>query len=487
MHNIDSELNYFLDLVSSREHLWSCTFNGWNSHNRSMIEFLYKAARRGVKCSISLSKPYSRLDLRFPFGEINSKEIREEIQTLGIILIDPIIQNDHLLAPLTRSSFDSILNDIGDPVVFEQDGFLIGPSLMSSLTIEFGVTSFRTGLLKPLLYRRYRRFVDTVNSTSLMVNRFGIDSILVFNGRFTDESAVAQVAKRMECEILFHEHDSSENFYYLSTKGFHSPSHHYADFLRRSSHLDASQLYSLGDTWYKERIDQDIVQSSLSHQQMDNRFQDNVLKSSRYKVVIFPTSDDEYVGLDIDWKHVDGLSQIELIKRISQALVERGFEVTIRLHPNLSVRSHKMTKVWLKLSQDLNISLIEPQSKTNSYKLAVDADLVVTVGSTMGIESAYLNRPVVNFGSSFYNFFNAVHHCNSLQEFLDIDLHNFMTVQNLRKDGIFEYGANELLRRISYELPKSLIFPNRASKDINFFSNLLRRLYIWIIRILVAK
>jgi hypothetical protein len=71
--------------------------------------------------------------------------------------------------------------------------------------------------------------------------------------------------------------------------------------------------------------------------------------------------------------------------------------LVIRLHPNLLHKSRREIAKWLffteKLANDFSwIIILRPASKINSYSLLHKCAGVITVGSTIGVEAAYLEK-----------------------------------------------------------------------------------------------
>ena len=69
------------------------------------------------------------------------------------------------------------------------------------------------------------------------------------------------------------------------------------------------------------------------------------------------------------------------------------------MHPNLQGVTYKYHTELYNLD---NIQVIRANEKINSYELIKKADLVITFGSSIGIEACYLKKPVIALGGSFF-------------------------------------------------------------------------------------
>jgi UDP-N-acetylglucosamine 2-epimerase len=81
-------------------------------------------------------------------------------------------------------------------------------------------------------------------------------------------------------------------------------------------------------------------------------------------------------------------------------------ELVIRLHPK--GKPHSDPHYWDSL-QGQGVTVDAPDSETDSYALAESADLVLTHGSTMGLEAAFAGKPVVLLCDSAYRGLNCVY------------------------------------------------------------------------------
>ena len=68
------------------------------------------------------------------------------------------------------------------------------------------------------------------------------------------------------------------------------------------------------------------------------------------------------------------------------------------MHPNLVHSNNSEKAVFAQLSKQLSktITIYPPESDVNSYSLLENSDVVVTSGSTCGVEGLCLGKKVIN-------------------------------------------------------------------------------------------
>jgi hypothetical protein len=82
---------------------------------------------------------------------------------------------------------------------------------------------------------------------------------------------------------------------------------------------------------------------------------------------------------------------------------QNTYELVIRLHPNLLNKPPKIIKKWQSLKTNHNSVLIQPGEKISSYDLIDDCVGVINFGSTIGIEAAYYEKPVLVMADCKYD------------------------------------------------------------------------------------
>jgi hypothetical protein len=80
---------------------------------------------------------------------------------------------------------------------------------------------------------------------------------------------------------------------------------------------------------------------------------------------------------------------------------EHPFHLIIREHPNNRTDSIINNVKYSKYKNNINITFIYAANNISSYKILEKSYIVITVGSTIGVEAAASNKPVICLGDSY--------------------------------------------------------------------------------------
>jgi hypothetical protein len=181
----------------------------------------------------------------------------------------------------------------------------------------------------------------------------------------------------------------------------------------RKTQLDTAQR-TLANKWF---LDQASPQSKIN--EFTKRFQMprkkiNIRKQTLApkKAVIFTSSTDEFVGLGEYWPWTGWNSQYESFSHIAKILIDLGYSITLRIHPNLQNKSLRAIREeysqLTRFFQECELIIIGPQSSVNSYDLVDSAEVVVVSGSTIGLEALHNDKKVIVTESSIYDMLPGV-------------------------------------------------------------------------------
>ena len=123
--------------------------------------------------------------------------------------------------------------------------------------------------------------------------------------------------------------------------------------------------------------------------------------ASDLKVGVFVSSEDEMTAID-DYKNPVYRDQLEALEAIVSHPWPTTTELFIRSHPNLRGLDNTQTRLINNAASLPQVTVIAPDSAVDSYSLVEACDVVVTFGSTVGIEAAYWNTPSVLVGRAIW-------------------------------------------------------------------------------------
>ncbi len=254
--------------------------------------------------------------------------------------------------------------------------------------------------------RKYEQtFIHTYLGTLAILNKEKVDSVYLYNGRFLQERAAWEACISLQIPVIFYEkfNPSWKNRYFLFQNPTHSPSYRSAIMLNFGINLrkkDFNYYKVVGSQWFEARklgISQDYTkkQKELTPLNFPKPF-----------VVFFHSSEDELITTDLKSKtwgnQTSALtSLVEVLEGI------KGLNLVIRAHPNLLYKSKNEIDLWRSLGARFEakyswVSFVDSDSSISSYGLLMQAESVVTVGSTIGVEAAFWGKKSILIGRAFH-------------------------------------------------------------------------------------
>jgi len=114
-------------------------------------------------------------------------------------------------------------------------------------------------------------------------------------------------------------------------------------------------------------------------------------------IVIFNSSEDEFAAAGGEYDETLYPSQTEAVSRICDALdQEPDLRIYLRMHPNLSQVKWRFARQLREMgSLHSNVVVVPPESSISTYSMLAECDVVVSFGSTVGIEAAYWGKPSI--------------------------------------------------------------------------------------------
>jgi hypothetical protein len=142
---------------------------------------------------------------------------------------------------------------------------------------------------------------------------------------------------------------------------------------------------------------------------------------AKKNVTFFCSSEDEFAAIGDCWQQSIYGNQSQAIVQIAQSLLKTApnIQLTLRVHPNeKNVEHSSKTKM---LAMDFpNLTIVPPESPIDSYALLKASDIIITFGSSVGIEAAFWERPSILLGSCYYQNLGCVYRPNSHNEVMQL-------------------------------------------------------------------
>jgi len=309
-----------------------------------------------------------------------------------------LAMTDNLINAISEASNILMLKDIN--VLDVKPGAALANEI-TTLTKNRDLDLSKNIPLVRILIESYLQVYNAV--TSYIINN-SIDRIFLFNGRFLHERAVWDAARAQGVQVILFE--TTRNRYFLRKEGFHSRVNNQKVMLDHweNSDLSLENRLEIGSKYFSE------LRSRLRPFFTETK-QD--FKISKPYFVYFSSSDDENVGFWDEWNEPLG-KQIECVKKLQKIFDEQNnFELIIRLHPNLKNKSDSQKAGWLTIKDSESTRVIRSEKPISSYDLLDNSVGTITIGSTIGLESAFAMKPSLVMADCGYDLLGVVDKASS--------------------------------------------------------------------------
>lgn len=251
--------------------------------------------------------------------------------------------------------------------------------------------------------RSLRSYAWTYDQAEAVIRQHRITAVMVNNGRFLHDRAVVEAAKSAGIPILATDLGGFDTDFDLTAEATHDWDALQQRMLTAYESWNPDERRELGARWFEMRAAHADPWNSL-FVEAQSKGASLADRPEGTLVVFFSSSGDEIAELDIDWdEYFGGQGQaLEAVARICRELPDTT--LVVRSHPHKRMKPARDVHDWLadvaRAQPDIHL---DPFSPVDSYTLMRQADVVVTYGSTTGIEAAYAGKPVIVMGPSIYD------------------------------------------------------------------------------------
>lgn len=248
-----------------------------------------------------------------------------------------------------------------------------------------------------------RSYAWVYDQTEALIRGRDLGTIVVYNGRFTHDRAVAAAAQANGVRVLYYDTGGYDTDFDLTEATTHDWAHLQGRMLRMYDAWDPTERDAIGSAWFLNR---------QTHADDNNRVFTGTqtrghlegLPDAGTMVTFFSSSGDEIVELDLDWEEYLH-SQERALAELAQACRERpDTELVVRTHPHMRLKPSRDLQEWTAVVEQAQPAVhFDPSSPVDSYALMRESDVVFTYGSTSGVEAAFIGKPVVVMGPSAYD------------------------------------------------------------------------------------
>jgi len=263
--------------------------------------------------------------------------------------------------------------------------------------------------------------------------------VYAYNGRFATMRAVLRACQEEGVDCFLHDRGSSIERYAL----YRNELPHSVDLMEakiraawQEPEAPADRL-RVASSFFEGRKRGEIRNwySFTAHQ--DTAMFPDTWDENRRNIVVFPSSEDEFVAIGKEWENpLYSDQQSGLIRIVEDLRGVAGIACHIRLHPNsrdLAARSIRRIAAL----EGENIFIVLPESAVSSYAMLLASDIALTFGSTMGIEATYWRKPSVLAGQCFYRNLGSTYNPDDHEQLIRLLLEESEPVDQL---GALMYG-----------------------------------------------
>lgn len=248
-----------------------------------------------------------------------------------------------------------------------------------------------------------KSFAYVFDQTHAVITQRGITMLAVYNGRFLHDRAAAMAAESIGIPFVSYDQGGHDTDFDLTVDDTHDWDALQRRMLTLYQNWDPEERDELGSRWFLDRTQHlDKSNSLFVEAQKIGSIVDFPI--NKKIVVYFSSSGDEIVELDLDWdSYFNG--QENALRLVGQICAEdSNIYFIVRSHPHKRHKPKHDVQEWISAVEKTNPDLhLDPHSEVDSYALMRAADLVITYGSTSGVEAAFAEKPVIVLGPSAYN------------------------------------------------------------------------------------
>ena len=251
-------------------------------------------------------------------------------------------------------------------------------------------------------------------------------TLYVHNGRLAEYQTTYLLAKALQIECVTHEICCPPKRFATFTNGRIHDRMCYQELIRDSTEgVDLNQVTSVAVDFFESKRYGRAQYQNFIAEQVDG-LTDSIIDPNFDVVTIFTSSEDEFACLGPEWDNPIYDSQFSGVEDVVRHIraTKPAVLIVVRMHPNMAAMPDSELRPYLDLA-DVGVVVLEPKSKVHSYELIDRSTKVVTFGSTIGIESTYWGKPVIQIGYAAFDTLNVCYLPDSrqmLMNFLDVEL-----------------------------------------------------------------
>jgi len=331
---------------------------------------------------------------------------------------------------------------------FHYDGVDIGQGVASSLITQKRDSYLNSSSHAQEIELNLRMAINVYWNFDAIISKLQPDQVIIFNGRFAEiYPAICQV-KKQNTPYVIHERGGTLDRYILYKNTWPFDIAHNTNLIQqeweKENIITATEI---GSKWFSQRRHGEVQNWKVFTKNQEKNKLPEAFDASKKNIVIFNTSEHE-VGMLVGWENKFFKDQNSGIAYILKEFEQNeDFHFILRVHPHLGDLNNSQIQEINNFKHS-NLTVIPPESDIDTYALMDHADLVITFGSTMGIEANFWGKPSLLLGRATYENLGSTFTPKSKE---DIRPHILSHPKPLENDGAIKYGYWNATKGIKFK------------------------------------
>ena len=346
------------------------------------------------------------------------------------------------------------------------------------------ISKFRQSLedtKSSMLKRSYKKLESAYRgmykSLTKIIDKDIYSEVWTFNERGLNSGAAIEVAK--EKLIPYAALELSGRDYKVGVaynRSAYDPEYWRVEYLKLIATIDRTKIRQ-GEEFFKNKL-KGVWTNAPAFVKPKNILED-LSNLKCIDILFLYSSEDEFAALGEDWKMFYE-SQEDLCRQVKENFP--NLNLAVRFHPNQVEIPKGILASKFKILKQAGINYYEPNSKYSSYELIKISKIIVTFGSTIGLEAVFQGVKVLQADKGWYSGLKVICQANSYSELMDY-------LKNPDKISIKKYralGVGYFLMNFSTEECDQAYVTDFLNKPYSYqISNLLYKL-IFLIELIVS-
>jgi len=241
------------------------------------------------------------------------------------------------------------------------------------------------------------------------LRRANFDMVIVWNGSRLISAAALEAAKELGIKVLFMENGYFPNTIVVDPKGVNAESSLFGK--SAENYLQVEIDYKKYKDFLKNGINKRALKKTT-----DDYEEEKINKENEYVFLPFQVHDDTQIIVNSPYiKKMEKLLEL-VCENVEKYNYEHNsnYWIAVKEHPSDYGRID-----YSELFESYRNKNVIFYKKANTDELIKNSKLVVTVNSSVGLESLFRDKPVITLGNAFYNIDGIVRNVKSEQEFYE--------------------------------------------------------------------